>query len=61
MKKVENNDIRTKSDADLRKMCNECGDHILKTRFDAKGGDLKKMRKNIARIKTELRARELNK
>lgn len=61
MKKIEKKDIQTKTDADLQKLCKEYGDSILKARFDAKGADMRGLRKSIARIKTELRARELNK
>ena len=66
MKKLINKDIQKKSDTDLVKMCKEYGDDILKTRFDMagtgkdSGSKIRSLKKNIARVKTEIRSRELN-
>lgn len=65
MKKLSNKDIKAKSDADLIKLCKEYGDELLGLRFDIagtgknEGVHARDLRRGIARLKTEIRAREL--
>lgn len=65
MSKITNTEIQKKSDKDLGLELVRLGDEALKIRFDMSGTggnknyEARVIRKNVARVKTEIRKREL--
>ena len=66
MKALSNKDIQAKNDTDLKKDCVLRGEELLKLRFKGAGAGpqdamtVRNLKKDIARIKTEIRSRELS-
>ena len=64
---MKNNELRNLSDADLQKKIQESKEELFNLRFNQASGSLEKpsrvkeLRKLVARMKTILRERELNK